>query len=201
MSLFTLIAFSLALSVLYYLCPGRFRWMLLLCSSLFFYVYSGIRALPFLLVTAGTTLYCALRIEAIGEAGKKERAALPREEKKAQKLRVRSRQRRWLLFCLLCNFGLLAVLKYTGDLSRMAASLLGREASPLGLLLPLGILVAVGDVGSYARQGVWHKPTVGLPPAKERAKVHLQLKHGLNEVPRIVFALQHNLVLGLQTAH
>ena len=139
MSLFTLIAFSLALSVLYYLCPGRFRWMLLLCSSLFFYVYSGIRALPFLLVTAGTTFYCALRIEAIGEAGKKERAALPREEKKAQKLRVRSRQRRWLLFCLLCNFGLLAVLKYTGDLSRMAASLLGREASPLGLLLPLGI--------------------------------------------------------------
>jgi hypothetical protein len=66
MSLTTLIAFSIGLSLVYYLCPGRFRQMLLLLASLAYYAYCGIRAVPFLLITGMSTWLGARAIASIG---------------------------------------------------------------------------------------------------------------------------------------
>ena len=52
MSLTLLIGASLVLALLYYLCPARVRWLLLLVSSLCIYAYAGLAGVPFILFTA-----------------------------------------------------------------------------------------------------------------------------------------------------
>ena len=52
MSPFALAASAIPLCLLYYLCPGRFQWMLLLCVSLLLYAQGGLQPLAFLVCTA-----------------------------------------------------------------------------------------------------------------------------------------------------
>lgn len=149
MSLFTLVFFSCLCAGLYYLCPLRVRWVLLLLVSYAFYAYNGLSALPFILITTASTFCGALFIGRIGEAGKaylrEHRAELDAQAKKAHKQRVRSRQRVLFWLTLLLNFGILAALKYLEPVLSWGASLAeiltGQAATPpaLNLLLPLGI--------------------------------------------------------------
>ncbi|MBR5301320.1 MAG: MBOAT family protein, partial [Clostridia bacterium] len=55
MSLFTLIAFAFLCAGAYYICPDRFKWMLLLLVSYIYYAYCGISAIPFMLLTTLST--------------------------------------------------------------------------------------------------------------------------------------------------
>lgn len=137
MSLFTLIAFSCVCAVLYYCCPMRFRWVLLLLASYAYYAYCGASALPFILLTTLSTWGSALAIGHIGERTKAElrekKAELDAAAKKALKASAKKKQRVLFFLTLLLNFGVLAVLKYSGPVT----SLMNRPA--LNLLLPLGI--------------------------------------------------------------
>ncbi|MBQ2992027.1 MAG: MBOAT family protein [Clostridia bacterium] len=137
MSLFMLIAFSFLCALLYYICPLRFRWALLLLTSYAYYAYCGARALPFILLTTLSTWCGALAIGRIGDKTKAElkarKAELDAADKKALKARAKSRQRVLFWGVLLLNFGVLALLKYTSPV--LAA--VGRPA--LHLILPLGI--------------------------------------------------------------
>ena len=116
MSLFTLIFFACLCAGLYYICPVRWRWMLLLLVSYAYYAYCGLSALPFILVTTLSTWAGALAISRIGEAGKayvkEHKAELSAADKKAHKQKVKSRQRVLFFAVLLLNFGILAALKY-----------------------------------------------------------------------------------------
>ena len=89
MSLYTLIAFALLCAGLYYVCPLRLRWLLLLLVSYAFYAYHGLSALPFLLLTTLSTWAGALiigRLSASGKAELKEKkASLTAQERKALK--------------------------------------------------------------------------------------------------------------------
>lgn len=137
MSLFLLAAYGFGCTAAYYLCPGRFRWMVLLACSYAFYASRAWAALPFILLTTLTTWFAALRIGNLGEALKAklktEKATLSAEEKKRLKAEGKRRQRVWMLAVLVLNFAILAVLKYTDDVRGLFG------ASSLGLLLPLGI--------------------------------------------------------------
>jgi len=137
MSLFMLTLYGMAGSALYHICPGRVRWVVLLAVSLGFYASRSLAALPFILLTILTTWGAALAMGRIGEKTKArlkaEKDTLSREEKQAIKAKAKGKQRVWFLAALLLNFGVLAVLKYADDV----LGLFG--ASPLGLLLPLGI--------------------------------------------------------------
>lgn len=137
MSLFTMIAFSCACAGLYYICPLRLRWVLLLLVSYAYYAYSGASALPFILLTTLSTWAGALFIGRIGEASKAEikarKAELSAGEKKALKAAAKKKQRVLFWLVLLLNFGVLGVLKYSGPVTAIA----GLPA--LNLLLPLGI--------------------------------------------------------------
>ena len=137
MSLFILIAFSFLCAALYYLCPARFKWMLLLAASMAYYAYCGANALPFILLTTLST-WAGARL--IGRIGSQNRAALKAQKgtldaagRKALKAQGKRRQRTVFLAVLLLNFGLLGLLKYAPPLARA----MGRPA--LNLLLPLGI--------------------------------------------------------------
>lgn len=137
MSLFTLIAFAFLCALAYYLCPNRFKWMLLLLVSYIYYAYCGVRALPFMVLTTLSTWGGALAIGSIGEKSKAEikarKAELDAAGKKALKAKAKSRQRIVFWAVLLLNFGVLGLVKYTSPVLEM----MGRR--PLDLLLPLGI--------------------------------------------------------------
>lgn len=137
MSLYTLIAFALLCAGLYYVCPLRLRWPLLLLVSYAFYAYHGLSALPFLLLTTLSTWAGALiigRLSASGKAELKEKkASLTAQERKALKAALRRRERIVLLCTLLLNFGALATVKYASPVLALAGM------KPLNLLLPLGI--------------------------------------------------------------
>ena len=137
MSLFTLIAFAFLCAGAYYLCPHRFKWMLLLLVSYLYYAYCGMRALPFMLLTTLSTWAGALVIGSIGEKSKAElkarKSELDAAGKKALKAKAKKKQRIVFWAVLLLNFVVLGLVKYTSPV----LELLGRR--PLDLLLPLGI--------------------------------------------------------------
>jgi len=137
MSLFTLIAFAFLCAGAYYLCPDRFKWMLLLLVSYFYYAYCGVRALPFMVLTTLSTWGGALVIGSIGEKSKAElkarKAELDAAGKKALKAKAKQKQRIVFWAVLLLNFGVLGLVKYTSPVLEM----IGRR--PQDLLLPLGI--------------------------------------------------------------
>ena len=70
MTTYTLLYTLLAAAVLYYLCPLRLRWMLLLALSYLLYAQNGRQALAFILLTTLSTWAGALLIGRIGVRGK-----------------------------------------------------------------------------------------------------------------------------------
>lgn len=137
MSLFMLAAYGFACSAAYYLCPKRVRWVILLVFSYGFYATRAFASLPFILTTTLTTWVGALMIGKTAERSKallkEKKETLTREEKAALKAQAKNRQRVLMYVVLVLNFAILAVMKYTDDVLGWFG------ASPLGLLLPLGI--------------------------------------------------------------
>ena len=137
MSLFSLAAYGFACMAIYYLCPKRGRWVVLLLASYGFYASRALAGLPFILTTTLTTWLGALAIGRIAQKTKArlkaEKAALTRDEKNCIKAQAKKRQRVIMLLVLVLNFAVLAVMKYTDDVMGLFG------LSPLGLLLPLGI--------------------------------------------------------------
>lgn len=149
MSTYSIVYALFAAAALYYICPLKFRWMILLLFSYAIYAQNGRQAVFFILLTTLSTWACALLIGSIGEKSKdllrKQRATLSAEEKKRLKHVTRSRQRFFFLLALFLNFGILAIMKYMPSLPQkgiaIAWDLLGRSGtSPaLKLFVPLGI--------------------------------------------------------------
>ncbi|MHB8130714.1 MAG: MBOAT family O-acyltransferase, partial [Mobilitalea sp.] len=142
------ILFIIGLFVIYYVIPKRYQWMLLLAASYVFYSFAGFKYLIYILATTLSTYFISRRlghIQAIQAAYSKEkREELTREERKAYKALMKSRQRKWLVLCLVINFGILAVIKYADFTIANINSVLDlfhaeKELSLLGFVLPLGI--------------------------------------------------------------
>ena len=130
---FNFIIFIAILVPLYYLIPKKWQWMLLLAASYFFYSFAGAGYLAFIISTTLSTWYASIRMDKLKHtqdeylaANKKE---MSRDDRKVYKAGIKAKQRKWLLACLLLNFGTLAFLKYAGAL----------PFGDLGIILPLGI--------------------------------------------------------------
>ncbi len=149
--LFTSYGFILFFAVLlavYYLIPKRFQWLLLLAASYVFYAFLGIKFLIYILAATATTFYASYRIN----RSKQEQAdyleskkdAISREQGKEYKALMKKRQKKWLIICLLINFGVLFALKYIDFSISNINSVIRlfnpeRELSYLKLAVPLGI--------------------------------------------------------------
>ncbi len=140
--------FLLIVFVVYYLLPKRYRWMMLLLASYIFYSYAGIKYLIYILATTMTTYFISRRLDRVQKVQsgylKEKKEELSREERKAYKTSMKSRQRKWLALCLVFNFGLLAVLKYGDFTIENINGILklfhtGKQLSLMGFALPLGI--------------------------------------------------------------
>ena len=145
---YAFLGFIAVLFLLYYLVPKRFQWKLLLAASYLFYFIAGPSWLLYILATTVSIYFAAIWIEETGRQQKDyikaHREQLSKEEKKAYKDRMKARQWRYLLVCLLLNLGILAVVKYTNfaisnvnGLLRLAGS--ARQFDFWDIALPMGI--------------------------------------------------------------
>lgn len=114
---YSFIIFILLLFIIYYLIPKKYQWMLLLGASYLFYCFAGVKYILYILLTTISTYVVSYKISELqknqSEYLKEHKGELSKEEKKAYKDSMKSKQWKWLLFCLLLNFGVLAVVKYT----------------------------------------------------------------------------------------
>ncbi|MFZ7134231.1 MAG: MBOAT family O-acyltransferase [Eubacteriales bacterium] len=145
---YTFIIFTVLLFILYYLIPRKYQWMLLLGASYLFYFYAGAKYIIYILSTTISTYIISQKIGFLHQIQSaylvKHKGMLSREERKTYKASIKLRQWKWLLFCLLLNFGILAVLKYTNfaiaNINVIAQTIGdGKQFSFLNLALPMGI--------------------------------------------------------------
>ncbi len=141
------ILFILVLFLLYYLVPKRVQWMLLLAASYLFYSFAGVQYLVYILATTVTTYLVSRRlnlIQTVQELYLKEyKASMDREERKAYKARMKKKQRKWMILCMIFNFGILAVIKYLDfaiiNMNGLLKLFNAKPMSLIGFVLPLGI--------------------------------------------------------------
>ena len=148
MSTYTIIYQILSATILYYICPARVRWLVLLAFSYVLFAAGGRQALAFILLTTLSTWAGALLIGGIADKSKAQlkaqRDQLSREDKKKLKDAARKKQRVVFFLVLMLNFGLLSVLKYFPGAPNAALrglfGLMGKSA-PLSvkLFVPMGI--------------------------------------------------------------
>jgi D-alanyl-lipoteichoic acid acyltransferase DltB (MBOAT superfamily) len=142
------ILFVVILFALYYIIPKRYQWMLLLVASYVFYSFAGLGYLAYVLATTLSTYYVSRRIGLLhitrSNYLKENKAELSREERKTYKSQIKKKQNMWLVLCMVFNFGILAVLKYSNFTILNINSVfdllkVGRNIPVLGFVLPLGI--------------------------------------------------------------
>ena len=149
-------AFLLFLAIavaVYYLMPKKWRYLLLLAASTFFYLSYSVKAALYLLLTIAATYGTAM---GLGTMHRMERAAAEAEGADiAAVKRLWLRRRRLLLTgILVLNFATLALFKYLDSWLGTANSLLGLvgltfQFRPLELLLPLGISFYIFQTSGY----------------------------------------------------
>lgn len=142
------IIFVILLSVVYYIIPKKMQWPLLLIASYIFYAFAGIQFLSYILITTVTTYFATVNISKIQTKYniyiKENKAIVTREERRTIKEISKKKQRQWMVLCMVFNFGILAVLKYSNFAIDNFNKILGLFNSQtsfkgLGFILPLGI--------------------------------------------------------------
>lgn len=125
------------------------QWVILLIASIVFYNFCGTKYLAYILITAVTVYVFARIMGSLAENRdaylKEHKEELGKDEKKAYKAKVKSKQK-WLLFlCVLINIGILFTIKYADTLVAyfnyyrlMLTGNINFVVQP-GLILPLGI--------------------------------------------------------------
>lgn len=145
---FTFLIFIATVFVVYYLVPKKTQWVFLLLASYVFYAWAGIGYLAYIVFTTITAYLISRKIESINKTQKEyvkaHKEELSKEEKKAYKAKMKKKSFRWLVLCLLLNFGLLAVIKYAdfviGNINSIMSSFGADTSIPfLKFALPMGI--------------------------------------------------------------
>jgi len=158
--------FLAVLLVLYYTLPKRWQWKLLLAGSLLFYCFAGWYCLIYIGVTTVTTYLAARRVTGLAQVQeayiKEHKAEMSKEERKAYKAAGKAARWRWTLGCLLLNFGILAVVKYTGFVlgnlnAGFAAAGSSFRLSFASLALPMGISFYTFQSMGYLIDVYWGK--------------------------------------------
>lgn len=160
------VVFFITLFALYYLLPQRWQWKLLLAGSVVFYAFAGWYCLLYIGVTTVTTFFAARRIDDLRAESEAYLAAnretLSKDERKAYKAAAKARRSRLMKLCLVFNFGVLAVVKYTGFVLSNVSSLLtlfggAAELSFSALALPMGISFYTFQAMGYLIDVAWDK--------------------------------------------
>lgn len=135
-----------AVLAIYLIVPQKVRWVVLLAGSAVFYLCVGLWAVGYISVTAVSAYLAALGIDRLGRKQTEyiKANSLAGEQKKAYKKKISRRQKLLCALVLAINFGILAVLKYSGFAADCANGLLEAMNAPIRLaaarlLVPMGI--------------------------------------------------------------
>ncbi len=161
---FSFLIFLLISVLVFYICPVKFRWIVLLISSLAFYVLAGAFSfLPFIVLTSLAVWLCSVRIGGLWE---EQDRALEAETDRAAKRSIRDtyrkRAKRFLLLALVLCVGVLCVSKfwrYAADiLNRIAGMLQGKEPfDAAAVIVPLGISYYTFSTAGYLMDVYWKR--------------------------------------------
>ncbi len=136
------LAFFGILIILYYALPKKIQWIVLLVASYTFYLLAGIKYLAFILFTTITTYLVTIYMDNNHQLQaaylKEHKADMSKEEKKAFKKVIKSKDRLWFVITIVANFGILFFCKacLVEPLSGMTDS---SVISFLSVGLPFGI--------------------------------------------------------------
>lgn len=141
--------FAAATVLVYFLLPlKKYRWVVLLAASYFFYLCASYKFAAFILFTTISTYLFALWIDKVSKNTKAKvkanKSTWDREQKKKYKNKIKIQKRQIMALVLVLNFGILAFLKYynffAGSLNDLLGIFsIGFSAPTLKLILPLGI--------------------------------------------------------------
>ena len=148
---FSFVAFLLAAMLVYFLTPGKYQWISLLVISYGFYMFAGVRAILFILITTTSTYLAGRWIGKINDeydvavanySGPNPK--MTRAEKKQLKEDEDKRKKRIMVATLILNFGILIALKYLSPLVDLLNGICGLlhlkyEVPYLSVVVPLGI--------------------------------------------------------------
>lgn len=151
------IFFTAILLAVYYVFPKKYQWTLLLAASYFFYAFSGLENFIFIILTTVSCYFAARIMEnrklREDEYVNKNKESLDKEQRKAYRAKEKKKRFHVLLWGLAINFGILAVLKYTGFVLRNLNSVLALFSSASvkvpDLILPLGLSFFVFQSTGY----------------------------------------------------
>lgn len=158
--LFTTYQFALfvfVLFVIYYLVNKKYQWIILLIGSYLFYAYAGVSYLFYFLTTTLSTYLISQRIKVVKQRQKEymsqHKEELTKQEKRQYKEAMKAKQWHYLLLCLLFNFGVLAIVKYTdfmiGNINGIIGLFNGQPLSFMNFALPMGISFYTFQTMSY----------------------------------------------------
>lgn len=145
------VIFLIIALMLYFIIPGKHQWKALLIISYMFYLVSGFETIAFLIFTTLTTFWGGIRIGKINEEydfavrsynGPNEK--ITRAEKLQIKAEEDKRKRKYIIFILVINFGILFALKYTNIITGLSNGIcktigINFRIDTSGWLVPLGI--------------------------------------------------------------
>ena len=151
------IAFLAAVFFVYYLCPPKRQWTVLLAASYIFYAFSGLWNFAFII---SVTLSCYIIARIIAKMKEREDKAVEenrdiwsKDERKQYRATEKKRRLRVLILGVVINIGILAVIKYTAFVLTNVNSVLSLfGTSKIGipsLILPMGISFFVFQSVAY----------------------------------------------------
>lgn len=147
----------LVTALVYFVFPMKYRWTVLLLSSVVFYFYGGIGTGYFMVLTTVCIYLIGLWLDKYNNIQKnylKEHPDLTRDEKKAYRLAIQHKKRLILTLGLVICFGFLVFLKYFNFISSQTFSIfhlfgVKADAPKIDLALPLGISFYTLQATSY----------------------------------------------------
>ncbi len=149
-----LIGFILT-ALLYFICPGKFRWLILLAASLSFYWRSEGWVIGFILFVSVFS-YGVARIIAQRNLQAMQAAA---DQVKQIKAKVKVQNKRLLIFALVVMIGLLIYCKFAGKLVLALGQMIrgGEDASIWKVIFPLGISYFTFSAVGYVLDVYWKR--------------------------------------------
>ena len=145
---YSFIIFITLLFIIYYIIPKKYQWVLLLIASYIFYSFAGLNFLAYIFLATISTHFFSIKIGNLYDVQLRylsdNKAELSKAEIKEYKSTNKAARWKWLLSCLLLNFGVLAFAKYTNFTINNINSILDTIGSQkqlgfLDIALPMGI--------------------------------------------------------------
>lgn len=144
-----LCTFLPAVMLLYHLAPQKWRWMVLLAASyVFIYLQSGTLAV-YIVITTLSVYACALWLEKLKTECAAKSSGAEKSERKAISELYSRRENTVLALGLVINFGIIAVLKYSGFFASAVNSAAGTALKVRSFALPVGISFYTMMAASY----------------------------------------------------